>query len=571
MTHSAGRGGLYAPVLLAVIALLFSSCLPPHGFWHISNNESTVVVPGPEGDGDIWKGEAVSEAEAATAWGAPQKGWLYRNTAENNIYRYDGEKWVKVAGGPSVRSSIKISGSYIPQSGGYFPVRVYFTDGGVADGYVDDVNGEVRLYDDHWNDQGGAGKTYHTLKILTSNENILLSRAYDMSDPVLLNIGADGKLQFRAAAANNPNDPGVPYIPISTVGELALIDRDMETLRGAYRLTRDLDLLGSPVSVSGNVLAPRPHNWEPIGDSAVWFTGTFDGDGRRLANLYIDRSQDDWVGLFSFFSGTVKNTLVSGSVAGNIDVGGIAAINGGRIEGCSFDGQVAGNATVGGVAGRVGTGGRIEGCSFDGQVTGSQIVGGVAGVVDTGGRIEGCSNTGTVTANIGYGGGVTGWNNGAIIACSNKGAVTTVQRAGGVVDENNGTITACYNTGTVTTASEAGGVAAYNNGTITACYNVGPVYDPAGWGGWVVSNNQGTIQACFWIPGGDASLPICDNSGTASSQQFSAGGWPRGDSDSEPLWQINNADGSGPGHYWKSMGTSSDSPGPDDFPCLWWE
>jgi hypothetical protein len=372
----------------------------------------------------------------------------------------------------------------------------------------------------------------------------------------------------------NPNDGYKGYIPISTVGELALIDRDVGTLRGAYRLTRDLDLLGSPVSVSGNVLTPRPHNWEPLGGSALWFTGTFDGDGRRLTNLYIDR-QEDWVGLFSFSSGTIKNTLVSGSVTANMEVGGIAAIvdHGGRVEGCSFDGQVAGNATVGGVAGRLLTG-RVEGCSVDGQVTGNQIVGGVAGEVETGGRVEGCSNAGTVTANYGHGGGVAGRNNGAIIACSNKGAVTAAnQRAGGVADENNGTITACYNTGTVTSGGETGGVAVYNYGTITACYNVGPVYDASGWGGWMVTaNDGGTIQACFWIPGGNVTAVFDSDTGTfASSQQFSSGGWPRGDLDPELLWHIHNADGSGPGYYWKSMGNPSDNPGPTDFPRLWWE
>jgi hypothetical protein len=53
---------------LAVTALLSASCLPPHGFWNISNNESTITVPGPSSmaDGDIWMGDAASEALANT-------------------------------------------------------------------------------------------------------------------------------------------------------------------------------------------------------------------------------------------------------------------------------------------------------------------------------------------------------------------------------------------------------------------------------------------------------------------------------------------------------------------------
>jgi hypothetical protein len=400
--------------------------------------------------------------------------------------------------GPVLPTNIRITGGYLSAGVSEPPVRVYFTDGGVADGYIaiDAAagSGAVMLYDDQWNDGKSGGKVFHTMVILGSGERILLSRDFHLdpsTDPVELVINALGGLEFRPYIPN-PADGYKGYHPIDTAGELALIGRDAGTARGAYLLMRDLDLLGSPVP-GGNTLVARPHNWAPIGDDNLIygfpFNGTFDGGGRRLANLYINRQSMN-TGLFAVNEGTVKNTRGSGFVRGVDAVGGIAGLNRGRIEGCSFGGQVEGTERVGGIAG----------------------------------------------------------------------------------EHQYATITACYNTGTVTATNQiAGGVVGIGNGDIAACYNVGPVYTGS-YGGCVVGYNIGDIQACFWIPGGGVSGAFTTNYGTfTSSHQFSLVDWPRGDSDPELLWQIHNADGSGPGNYWKSMGTPSDYPGPTDFPKLWWE
>jgi hypothetical protein len=221
-------------------------------------------------------------------------------------------------------------------------VRVYFTDGGIADGYIDTATGTVMLYDDHWNDGKAGGKTAHTLKILGGGQSILLSRSFSVNpatDPVELAVNAQGKLEFRAPAPN-PNDSNAPYTPIDTAGELALIGRDAGTLGGAYLLMRNLDLLGVPES-GASVLVPPPHNWQPLGDAAAKFTGKFDGNGQNIEHLYINAPGGDNVGLFGYTqNAAIKDvTLVSCDVTGRDNVGGVAGhATSSIISGCAKSG-----------------------------------------------------------------------------------------------------------------------------------------------------------------------------------------------------------------------------------------
>ena len=507
--------GLCALSIFAALAAV--SCLGPTG---IEVGRTTSIT---RYEGITWKGEAAGHDDALAKWGTPAKDWMYRNTVNKSVYRHNGVDWIMVVNGtlPTVPASIQISGSYITPAG-YLPARLYFTDGGIADGYVDNTSGVVMLYDDVWNDQTGTGKTFHTLKLLTSKQNILLSRAFDPGDPVLLNIGADGKLRFRAAETNNPNDPGVPYIPIDTVGELALIERDAAARSGTYLLKRNLDMLGAPSG--GAILAPRPHNWTPIGNGAP-FTGTFDGAGKALANLYCK------------------------DIVSHVPLGLFSKVDGGSIKNLHIQsGVVWGIHSVGGIVGAM-LAGTIENASNNALVQGDEKVGGVVG--ENNGTITACRNTGMVVGNHMVMGGVAGYNNGYIIAC--------------------------YNTGTVEggafSGTGPGGVVGENNGTLSACYNAGETIPPAGYaaGGVVdIDRGMGLITACYWVLGKGATDGISSGS-HPETKVFNGAGWPAGNAEPAIDWRIGSADGRGPGRYWKSMGVQSGSPGPADFPKLWWE
>ena len=97
-------------------------------------------------------------------------------------------------------------------------------------------------------------------------------------------------------------------------------------------------------------------SWEPIGNSEEnAYTGTFDGNGNTIENLYINNTTNDYYqGLFGYVGtrGTVQNLSVSGSVSGSNSVGGVVGRNDGTVENCYNTVNVTGTGNwVGGVVG----------------------------------------------------------------------------------------------------------------------------------------------------------------------------------------------------------------------------
>jgi hypothetical protein len=401
-----------------------------------------------------------------------------------------------------------------------------------------------------------TNKTFHTLGLLDSNNNIiteiLIGRAYN-TEPVNLLIDSVGYLQFQGSS------PGSP-IPVNTVQELVLINTNLD---GEYLQTSAINMLG-PL---GGMAPGLVHNWTPIkgadpeNTSTDRFSGTFDGGGKEITNLYIDRQSEDYIGLFGatdgaelanivLVSGSVKgasnvggiagyaggtseisdcsnaadvvasgtmgggivgqnnasitNCLNTGAVLGSATIGGVAGKNSKTITGCSNSGDVSGSSSfIGGVVGQNMDTGSIINCSNSGDVSGSSTTGGVAGMNTGTGSITNCSNTGDVSGTSSYTGGVVGMNNGIITYCSNSGDVSGAgQGTGGVAGGHvNRTMTACYNTGTVSGDNYVGGVAGVSAAVhITACYNTGNVSGSGETGGIVGragSNSIGGITACY--------------------------------------------------------------------------
>lgn len=242
--------------------------------------------------------------------------------------------------------------------------------------------------------------------------------------------------------------------------------------------------------------------WTPIGTESQPYTGTFDGNGKIIRGLKIDKSGTDDVGLIGCLGsgGKVQNvTLTNISVSGANCVGGIAGQNYGTVENCSVNGTVTGKGftDTGGIAGS--NYGTISGCSAEGTVMGSVNVGGIAGGSYLGVTIVGCYSSAAVE---GYStvGGVVGnlGNNSSLMASYSTGNVTvtsTTGNAGGVVGVNaQGTVTACYHaTGTVSGQGNVGGIVGMNNnsGQTTACYWSS---NPANGIGRMDSGTNGTIK-----------------------------------------------------------------------------
>ena len=283
---------------------------------------------------------------------------------------------------------------------------------------------------------------------------------------LLVTAMAMPKMAWAEITPQQPSGGGTSENPyqISTAAQLywfaglvngTLTDGTSQKTNANAVLTKDItvniDLLAS-LNKDGSIKedGKTVDTWKPIGSNGVTYEGIFDGQGHTISGLYFNNSNTNYVGLFGYNQGTIKNVgVVDSYFCGNQNVGGVCGYNflSGTITGCNNTGTVSGNTGVGGVCG-YNNGGKITGCYNTGTVRGSgDDVGGVCGANYEGGKITGCYNTGTVSGNEGVGG-VCGAN------------------------YTGGKITGCYNTGTVSGSdSYVGGVCGQNSsGTITYCY-----------------------------------------------------------------------------------------------------
>ncbi|MBO7650839.1 MAG: hypothetical protein J6S79_08860 [Lachnospiraceae bacterium] len=189
--------------------------------------------------------------------------------------------------------------------------------------------------------------------------------------------------------------------------------------------------------------------WTPIGTESQPYTGTFDGNGKKITELTIEDTSKDYVGLFGYVGsgGTVQNVaLEAGSIKGNDHVGGVAGWNSGKVSNCYNTGAVRSESGdfVGGVVGR--NHGTVSNCYNTGDVSGRYYVGGVAGY-NYHGTVSNCYNTGAVRSESGdFVGGVAGFNYyGTVSNCYNTGDVSGRYYVGGVAGNNySGTVSNCY-------------------------------------------------------------------------------------------------------------------------------
>ena len=306
-----------------------------------------------------------------------------------------------------------------------------------------------------------------------------------------------------------------------------------------FKVMCDIDTSGWNAIPSGaeDTFRNKSSGWDPIGDFADQFRGTFDGNGFVIRNLTINTPGDDYIGLFGCIGpgGTIKNVVIAGgSVSGRSYVGGVIGCNyGGTVLNCSNAAAVNGNGyEVGGMVGQ-NYGGTVLSSFNTGAVGGGNNAGGMVGQ-NYGGTVSNCSNGGTVSGN--NAGGVVGYNDGGTVLSSfNTGAVSGGNNAGGVVGySSNSTISGCYNTAAVTGGSGVGGVTGDNyGGTISNCYNTGAATGSGTMvGGVAGSNDHGTISNCYntgaatgnnyvgGLVGGndyaDSTLSDCYSTGTVS-------------------------------------------------------
>lgn len=299
--------------------------------------------------------------------------------------------------------------------------------------------------------------------------------------------------------------------------------------------------------------------FEPIGNEKAGFTGTYNGNGFQIYNLYIDRELADHLGLFGVVDedgkiqnvilenvtingrqyvgslaginhGTIINSYARGSVTGTDYTGGLTGQNRGTVRDVFTEGDVTGRDWTGGLIGQ--NVGEVYDSYSESFVTGRDYVGGLIGISygviyrsyaegDVSGRVRigglAGSNAwragafghdsddiiiqdsyadGNVTASSDRAGGLIGDNHGHVLNSHARGDVTSGNRTGGLIGQNSGMVENCHAKGKVSGSNRAGGLIGLNRGEITGSYAKGDVSGSDQVGG-LVGPNYGIVQNSY--------------------------------------------------------------------------
>jgi hypothetical protein len=219
------------------------------------------------------------------------------------------------------------------------------------------------------------------------------------------------------------------------------LDAVRNNLGGHYILMNDLNYTTAGYTELASPTANQGKGWHPIIGSGgnPPFTGTFDGQGYEIRDLFINLPGIGYVGLFSIVGegGRIEDIGVV-----NADVNSTAYI--GSLVGVNF--------------------GTVSNSYSTGNVTSIWSAGGLVG--NNLGTVSNSYSTGNVTSDYGVGG-LAGGNSGTVINSYATGGVTGKEGAGGLVGTNNGTVSNSYSSGSVTGSNFTGGLVGYSEGTVS--------------------------------------------------------------------------------------------------------
>jgi len=232
----------------------------------------------------------------------------------------------------------------------------------------------------------------------------------------------------------------LPNLEIQTWYEL---DAVRNNLGGNYTLMNDLDSTTAGYEELAGPTANQGKGWQPIGTFITnygyrGFDGILDGQEFEIRDLFIDRPDEDAVGLFYHVGrGVIKNIgMVNVTVIGRMRVGGLVGLNWGTVSNSYATGSVSGSIDVGGLVGL--NGDTVSNSYSTGSVTGDAHVGGLVGL--NWATVNNSYSTGSVTGGLSVGG-LVGCNSGGIMSNSySTGSVTGNSSVGGLVGGNAGAV-----------------------------------------------------------------------------------------------------------------------------------
>jgi hypothetical protein len=306
-----------------------------------------------------------------------------------------------------------------------------------------------------------------------------------------------------AAFQGGDGSAGNPY-QIGNVSDLQDMNSD---LTAHYIIINDIDASNTSNWNGGLGFSPIGNDTNPIatGKQGDNFTGSLDGQNYKIINLTINRSAEDYVGLFGYTNTSsviINVTLTNIKVNGKENIGSLSGYNDGTVIHCKSNGSVSSTAATdcyaGGLLGF--NTGQVTTCNSDCTTTGtatlnSQVIGGLIG--QNNGIVTDCDALGDTTGSNDMIAGLVGYNIGSVIDCNAFGSTSGDDILGGLVGYNfGGTVTGCVAYGNTTGTSYVGGLIGQNTGPVTNCDALGDTKGTTDWIGGLIGYSTAAVTNC---------------------------------------------------------------------------
>lgn len=323
-----------------------------------------------------------------------------------------------------------------------------------------------------------------------------------------------------------------------------------------YKLMNDIDASATAKWNGGTGFTPIGYYKSP--EDTVSFCGNFEGNGKTIKGLTINRPEQDFVGLFGLTGGDtsrVTNLTIDGGlfVARNFSGCLVGETNGGSIENCVATASIKGyGKEIGGLIGCNHGGCVVTSCSATGAVSGNDVVGGLVGQNIGNSLVTRANASGTIHATEDCAGGLVGDNAARVSRSSASGSVTGFTYVGGLVGYNRrgSNIENSFATGNAKgiklIETMVGGLVGENFGTVRQCYATGKVIGTFHFGGLVgynTANVGGLIADSYWNKDTTGCATSADSPKTCGkttdemSRKATFAGW-----DFDKIWSLAEGD-----------------------------
>src|SRR5690554_2065677 len=237
------------------------------------------------------------------------------------------------------------------------------------------------ILDTHLNDQHNGNPPAGIVIVDADHNGLIEIETLEQLDAIRYNLEGTG---LKLSANDENNSEGCPP---------RLVNGQMQRLCKGYELKVDLDFdtNGDGKIDENDAYWNDEAGWLPIGSSSSGnaFRAIFEGNGHVIRNLYINRPNTDYIGLFGYANNaTIRRVGLTGTLT-----------------------QITGYSNVGGILG-YGTATHLQGVFASGALssanTSTASMGGVAGYLTSNSTLEDSFSTASVTAINMFVGGLVG-------------------------------------------------------------------------------------------------------------------------------------------------------------------